>query len=242
MKLTPLDIKKQEFQKTMRGYDAAEVSYFLEMVAEQVETLVREKKALADEVLTLKTQLRDYQSVERTLKETLVNAQESVRESKEVSSREAELTIREAELRAEQILEDAKLKLAEMKNELVVVKAQKDSFARRLKHLLESQLDLIAVLELDDLGFNKYEKAKSRTERRPVEAPPKRSGKVEFEAVDDVMPESDETQPEDDDEAIEPHGIHWGKRSVDEDDENEDDENQESESDKHSRMSDRLII
>jgi cell division initiation protein len=153
LRLTPLDIKKQEFKRAMRGYDPEEVNAFLEMVAEEFEALHREKNRLEDEALKLRTQLHDYQEVERTLKQTLMNAQESVQLSRDNSKREADLLVREAELQAEKILEDARHKLAQLKNDLQLVRAQKDSFARRLRHLLESQLELIGVLELDDLGF-----------------------------------------------------------------------------------------
>jgi cell division initiation protein len=153
LRLTPLDIKKQEFKRTMRGYDPEEVNAFLEMVAEEFEALHREKNRLEDETLKLRTQLHDYQEVERTLKQTLMNAQESMQLTRDNSKREADLVLREAELQAERIISDARKKLGELKNELLVVRAQKDSFARRLRHLLESQLELIGVLELDDLGF-----------------------------------------------------------------------------------------
>ena len=33
MKLTPLDIKKQEFKKVMRGFDPVEVDTFMDMMA-----------------------------------------------------------------------------------------------------------------------------------------------------------------------------------------------------------------
>lgn len=153
MKLTPLDIKKQEFKKNLRGYDPVEVDAFLEMVADEFESTLREKNQLADEVLRLRTQLQDYLQVEKTLKETLVNAQENVAVSKQTSQREADLILREAELKAEKIIENARMKLERLKNDILVIKAQKESFARRLRHLLESQIELINVLELDDLGF-----------------------------------------------------------------------------------------
>lgn len=158
MKLTPLDIKKQEFRKVMRGYDQIEVETFLEMVSDEFETLIKEKNHLSDEVLKLKTQLKDYQEVEKTFKESLMSAQETINQSRDNSKREASLIIKEAELKAEKILEDTKIRLIEMKNELMLIKSQKDSFARRLRHLLESQLELIGVLELDDLGLGKLEK------------------------------------------------------------------------------------
>ncbi len=159
MKITPLDIKKQTFRKMMRGFDPVEVETFLEMVAEEFELLIKERNGLSDEVLKLKTQLRDYQEVEKTFKESLMNAQQTMNQSRENSKREATLIIKEAEVKAEKTLENAKSQLSEMKNELMVVKAQKDSFAKRLRHLLESQIELLKVLEIDDLGF---ENMKSR--------------------------------------------------------------------------------
>lgn len=191
MKLTPLDIKKQEFKKSLRGYDPLEVDAFLEMVADELEDLIRERNGLADEVLKLKTQLRDYQSVEQTLKETLMNAQKNINESRENSERQAEMIIREAELKAEKMLEETKLKLADMKNELLILKAQKDSFARRLRHLLESQLDLISVLQMDDLGYEKQERKKSSTGggQKP------QAGQIEFQSVEDELQEDDDPNP-----------------------------------------------
>ena len=157
MKITPLDIKKQGFNKVLRGYDPVEVETFLEMVAEEFEQLIREKNNLSDEVLKLKTQLRDYQEVEKTFKESLMSAQQTMNQSRENSKREAALIIKEAEVKAEKIIENAKKQLINIKNEIMVLKAQKDSFAKRLKHLLESQIELLKVLEMDDVGFEELE-------------------------------------------------------------------------------------
>jgi len=153
VKLTPLDIKKQEFKRSLRGYDPVEVDAFLDMVADEFEAVIREKNHMADEILKLRTQLQDYQQVERSLKETLVNAQENITASRQTSQREADIILREAELKASKIIENAKIKLARLKNDIMVIRAQKESFARRLRHLLESQIELINVLELDDLGY-----------------------------------------------------------------------------------------
>ncbi|MCZ6818738.1 MAG: DivIVA domain-containing protein [Calditrichaeota bacterium] len=236
MKLTPLDVRKHEFKKTIRGYDPVEADAFLEMVSDELEALIREKNELSDEVLKLKTQLSDYQNVEKTLQQTLVTAQETITQSKENSSRAAEMLIREAELNAEKVVRDARLRLAEMKNELVVIKAQKNSFARRLKHLLESQIELIEVLELDDLGFERYEVKLPNDAKR--ETPTPIQEKIEFEAVEDVLPEeplaSDEVAEVASDET---HGIRWGKRIV----ADEDALDRESDT-QQSRISDKLII
>lgn len=165
MKITPLDIKKQEFKKVFRGFDPVEVETFLEMISEEFEALIKERNNLADDVLKLKTQLSDYQEVEKTFKNSLMSAQQTINQSRENSQKEANLIIKEAELKAEKILEDAKLKLIEMKNELMLVRSQKDSFAKRLRHLLESQLEMIGVLEINDLGLGSLEKSPNRDKK-----------------------------------------------------------------------------
>ena len=244
MKLTPLDIKKQEFKKSMRGYDAIEVDAFLEMVADEFESLNQEKSNLSDEVLKLKTHLQDYQEVEKTLKETLMHAQESITESRETSKREANMTVREAEMHAEKILEDTKLKLASMKNELVLIKAQKDSFARRLRHLLESQMELIGVLELDDLGFDKLEKKRPKGHFRPKHQPEPpqdfEQEKIEFGSVDDILPEDPGTKTEAL-KAVDLDETQVGDMSPPPDAQAEEQENID-ENEKKSRISDQLIF
>jgi len=166
LKITPLDIKKQVFKKVLRGYDPIEIETFLEMVAEEYESLIKEKNDLSDEVIKLRTQLHDYQDVEKTFKESLMNAQHTINQSRENSKRESDLIVKEAEVRAEKIVENAKMQLIEMKNELMIIKAQKDSFAKRLRHLLESQLELLGVLEIDDLGYDQNRSAANSDDRK----------------------------------------------------------------------------
>ena len=151
MKLTPLEIKKQRFKIKVRGYDPVEVESFLEMVADAFEDTANQKNRFSDEVTKLKTQLEDYQQVEKTLQDTLMNAQQSVSQSRENSRREAQIIIREAELKSERILDEAREKLDKMKNDLAIIRSQKDSFAKRLRHLLESQIELIKAVSYTHL-------------------------------------------------------------------------------------------
>ncbi|MBN2354700.1 DivIVA domain-containing protein [candidate division KSB1 bacterium] len=158
MKLTPLDIRKQEFKRSMRGFDPEEVEAFLIMVADELELLIREKNQLNDEITKLRTQLKDYQQVEHTLRDTLMKATSTVEESRLNSMRESELRIHEAELKAEKIVEQAKEQLQELRSEINLLKAQKESFSRRLRHLLESQIELLDVLGMDDANLKLEEK------------------------------------------------------------------------------------
>lgn len=150
MKLTPLDIRKQkqEFKKVMRGYDPVEVETFMEVVANEVETLLKDQNDLRIKVAELETQMRDYKQMERTLQQTLMQAQEATGKTYEAARREAEAITKEAEVKASQIINKANEDLAKLNNELAQLRARKDSLIGRLRVLLSSELDLIKVLEM----------------------------------------------------------------------------------------------
>ena len=150
MKLTPLDVRKQEFKRTMRGLDPEEVEAFLVMVADELEFHLREKKQLNDELIKLRTQLKDYQRVESTLRDTLVRAQNTVEDSRANSRREAEIILHEAEIQADNIIKDAREELLSIRHEISLLRAQKDAIAKRLRHMLESQLEMLEVMEIED--------------------------------------------------------------------------------------------
>ncbi len=161
MKLTPLDVRKQDFKKVLRGFDPEEVEAFLSMVADELESLIHERNRADEELIKLRTQLRDYQEVKQTLHNTLAKATDTVEETRMNSLREATLRISEAELQAEKITESARSELQELRHEINLLKTQKESFTRRLRHLLESQIELIDVLGMDDIGLSEAEEEAS---------------------------------------------------------------------------------
>ncbi len=147
MKLTPLDIRKQEFKRVMRGYDPVEVDTFLEMVAGEFEELVRGHKEMRDRVVEMEVQLRDYRQIEKTLQQTLLQAQEATGKTYEAARKEAELIAREAELKAAGILEEAHARLARIKHDIADLTARRESLIGRLRILLSAELELLKALE-----------------------------------------------------------------------------------------------
>lgn len=150
MKISPLEVKRQQFKKVMRGYDPVEVDTFLDMLSNELEDLIRRNKDLSDKAIELEVQLRDYKNIEKTLQQTLMQAQEASGKSIENSRKEAELTMQEAQMKATQILERARLDFSHAKEEIAHLKARKESIISRLKVLLSSEVELLRALEIDD--------------------------------------------------------------------------------------------
>jgi len=149
--LSPIEVKKQEFSRAVRGYDPAEVRSFLETVADELERLSDSVHKQLTEIEGLKSELVAYQRIEQNMKEALVNAQETLRGAKEGSQREADLVRREAEVEAERIIADARKKGDEIRREVETLTARRDGFVRKLRSLLRSELELIELLEGEEL-------------------------------------------------------------------------------------------
>jgi cell division initiation protein len=147
MRITPLDIKKQEFQTKMRGFDKTEVVSFLEVVSEEMEELVRENLELKEKMQRAADKLANYSKIESALQNTLVASQESAEQMKAVAEEKAELIIREANSQAEKIVDDAYEKLSELRREHISLKNQRAAFLVNFRSLLESQLKLLELME-----------------------------------------------------------------------------------------------
>jgi cell division initiation protein len=147
MRLTPLDIRKQEFKKVMRGYDVVEVDTFMEMVSTEFEDLLKTQHEMRDRVTELEVQLRDYRQIEKTLQQTLLQAQETTGKTYETARLEAESILRNAEVRAAAMLEQASGKLSLINEDLVQLRARKAGIVARLRLLLMSELELLKTME-----------------------------------------------------------------------------------------------
>jgi cell division initiation protein len=152
MPLTALDISKQDFSTSLRGYNREEVRAFLNLVAKELETLQQSESRLAEKVSQLEDKLREFQDIEQTLRDALLSAQEAAKQAQKGSERERELIINNAKIEAENIRKQAHEDWSKLQSELHQLRAQKKSFIKRLKYILQSQQELIELLESDDEG------------------------------------------------------------------------------------------
>ncbi|MDK2918308.1 MAG: cell division initiation protein [Candidatus Petromonas sp.] len=141
--ITPLDIQNKEFSKSFRGYNESEVDEFLDKIIESYEKLTSENIELKDKNKLLSEQLDKYNSLEKTLKDTLVVAQSTAEEVAMNANKKAEIIIKEAEDKAKKIIEKANNEVIEINKEYEEVRKEFEIFKTRFKTLLEAQLDSI---------------------------------------------------------------------------------------------------
>jgi len=143
MKLSPLLIKRQEFEKSMRGYNIDEVQAFLDKVASEMEKLINENEALEKEVERLNIKVSEVQVIEKNLQDTLIKAQENSTKTLESAKNQTNLLIQEAENKAAQILENANKSATEIRNSVMNLREEKNLIIARLKAIVNTQANLL---------------------------------------------------------------------------------------------------
>ena len=149
MRITPLDIRKQEFRKTMRGLDSDEVYAFLSTVAEEYEAVLSDNKKLREKIVSIEESLQDYKKIESNLRNTLLTAERVTKEATENARKEAGLIVREAEVEAERAAETIRAHTQQLRREILELKKQKDNYLTRFKTLIESHRKVLGGFEED---------------------------------------------------------------------------------------------
>jgi cell division initiation protein len=143
MRITPLDIQQKQFPIRFRGFDVEEVYAFLEIVREEMEELLRDNASLKEQVRRTEGQVKEFNDMESTMRETLITAQQMVEEYKQNARKEAELLVKDAELRADSIVKDAQEKVVKIHEDIVDLKGIRRHFKEEVRRLIESHLKML---------------------------------------------------------------------------------------------------
>jgi len=154
MSITPIEVRKMEFKKSMRGFDSEEVESFLEIIADKLEELLRENMALKEQMRELERKIEDYRNLEITLQNTLTSAQKSVEQIKKNAEQEADLILQNARLQAENILSKVRADVVEMTTEISALNTHRATLKAQMKGFLAAQLK---ALESGDINYKKVD-------------------------------------------------------------------------------------
>ncbi|MGE0353872.1 MAG: DivIVA domain-containing protein [Gemmatimonadales bacterium] len=145
--LTPHDVRAQEFQTSMRGYDRAQVDDFKLRVAEEMERLLRERLQWEERLKNMQEQLRAFRDRERAMNEALIAAQQLRAESRQQADREAEAVIREAKSEAMRVLAEAQQEERGIRERSDAAHRQFAAYLANFRALLERQLGELEGLQ-----------------------------------------------------------------------------------------------
>ena len=142
--ITPLDIENKKFGKQMmNGYSVEEVDYFLDDLTVDYSKSYKEISELKAKVDELNASLSHYKNIESTLQNTLLMAQETAEEVKNVAKQKADQLIADARVASEKQVTDLNNEILAKQKALEDIKKQFDIYKAKMESLLISQLELL---------------------------------------------------------------------------------------------------
>lgn len=157
-----------KFNRTLRGYDPDEVNKFLDQVIKQVERMIAELKdkdkelSLRDAKIAqlekmvnstghMRDKLAQYERMEATLNRAIVMAQKTSDQIKSNAHRESEIILEDAKKNASRIVNESLLRAERTEMEANMLRRNINIFKRKLKDIIESQLELVEDIEKVEL-------------------------------------------------------------------------------------------
>ena len=149
--ITPLDIENKRFAKQMvNGYSVEEVDDFLDELTADYSKNYKEVNELRTKVEELNSSLLQYKNIEATLQNTLVMAQTTAEEVKNVAKQKADQIVNEAKVNAQKQVDELNNEILLKQKELDDVKKQFDIYKAKMESLLISQLELLKDVNKED--------------------------------------------------------------------------------------------
>lgn len=143
MKISPIDITHKTFGKKLMGLDPEEVSYFLQLVASQLEATIHERNSLKEALREKELNLLDYKDRDKVLKDTIATASQMSERLRQDADREAKLIIADAQQKAEMITRDSRDSLKKMYHEVTELKRIRMQFEANLRAVAQAHLTLL---------------------------------------------------------------------------------------------------
>jgi DivIVA domain-containing protein len=165
MPITPIDIRKKKFSSQLRGINAQEVKNFLDMVANEMEVLRKERALLAEKVDELSAKLEGYTKTEKLLKDTLVTAQQATTDMKQATQKEVETILEKARLEAQSIIQKAEEDTKRLRTEISELSIKKHTFLGEIRGVIQSYLSMLEHWESNKMTEEKKNEGEDRRKR-----------------------------------------------------------------------------
>ena len=141
----------EKFSTSFTGYKKEEVNAFVADVIKQVESMIGDMKAKDVEIEQLKQSLEKYKNMEQTFNKALLMAEDTSNKIRRLARDESATIIADARKNASRIVNEALIQAEKTQAESAQLKRNIITFKRRLRTILESQLDLVDDIEHLDI-------------------------------------------------------------------------------------------
>ena len=130
----------EKFSTSIRGYKKEEVNKFVDDCINKVENMLNELKQKDLEIENLKHDLVQYKNMEATFNKAILVAEDA---SNQIARDESDRLIEDAKKNASRIVNNALIEAEKTQRETETLRRNIITFKRRLKSILENQLDMV---------------------------------------------------------------------------------------------------
>lgn len=142
----------EKFSTSFSGYKKEEVNKFIDDVIKEVENMINNMKSKDLEIEKLKGELEHYKNLESTFNRALLLAEDSGQQIRNTARNESQHIIEDARRNADRIINNALMQADNTKRDAERLKRNIIIFKRRLRDILENQMNLVD--DIDRLDIN----------------------------------------------------------------------------------------
>ena len=141
----------EKFSTSFSGYNKEEVNKFIDDVINQVESMINNMKSKDLEIENLKSELEHYKDMEKSFNRALNLAEDAGQQLKDFAKNESAQIIIDAKRNADRIINNALVKSDQISKDAERLKRNIIVFKRRLRDILETQLELADDIDRLDI-------------------------------------------------------------------------------------------
>jgi len=185
MKLTALEIKQQQFEKSLRGYDTAEVHAYLNLIASEWEHMVGKMRELENQIDKMDDKLKHYERVEEALHETLQTAKDSAEQKLTGAKKESRNIIEKAEMEADSIVREAHQQRQQIRQSILRLLDRREEIISGIKSYLDIASDSLSQFSKDEASLFRLPKEPELEETESEKRLSSERKKFEFDESND---------------------------------------------------------
>lgn len=147
--ITAGEIRNQQFEKSMRGYNTTQVNNFMLQIAQDYEKLYSDNATLRETIQRFEYELQKYHKLEETMNNSLILAQHTADELKANARQQSTM-----------ILKESKTKIAEVFTIYQELIKRMGVYSAEMKGHISAQLEMVEknqkrIDELNDFFFGR---------------------------------------------------------------------------------------
>lgn len=167
MIFTPDSLKRQEFNKSFRGFDKDEVRAFLEKLSYEFNALLAENEKIKKDLELTKQQLVKFLQDENKTQESLLKAKETANKLIEEAQHKAGEILRLAEEKSAELIQSSREESERLKSSILKLREEKKIIIAKLKSIIGYQTHLIET-KLEE-SFEEIESPKEIEPQKGIE-------------------------------------------------------------------------